>query len=225
MKGSGAVDLEEALRDSLGPLASDAELPKGARRVPDAGVRQRRPSHAAGAWIAAAAVVVIAVVATSTALTPSPSGQQLGTPSGQQLETEGPGTPLPSASDQLPPPSTIPQATPFIPDLPPEVAVNGVAGKPFSWCYGNACADGAFQAQPLDILPAWPGSPAIITFGEPGTVVGAEVYGADAVRVAVPFDGTTIGVLPPGTWERILVSVQYAGGNATYSWRVGPADG
>lgn len=225
MKRSAAVDVEEALRDSLGPLASDAELPEGARRVPEAWVRQRRPCDAAGAWIAAAAVVLIAVVPTSTVLTPSPSGQQLGTQSGQQLEIEGSGTPLPSASDQLPPPSTIPQATPFIPDLPPEVAVNGIAGKPFSWCYGNACADGAFQAQPLDILPGWPGSPAIITLGEPGTVVGAEVYDADAVSVAVPFDGTTIGVLPPGTWERILVSVQYAGGNATYSWRVGPADG
>jgi hypothetical protein len=171
-------------------------------------------------------VVVIAVVATSTVLSrPSPAGQQVASPSGQQLETQGPGTPLPSASDQLPSPSAAPQPTSFVPDLPPEVAVNGVVGKPFSWCYGNACADGAFHAQPLDILPELPGLPAIISFGEPGTVVGAEVYDADAVSAAVPFDGTTIGVLPPGAWERILVSVQYAGGNATYSWRVGPADG
>ena len=225
MKRSITPDLEEALRDSLGPLASDAELPEGARRVPDAWVRQGRPWHAAGVWIAAAAVLVIAVVATSTVLTLSPTGLLLGSPSGQQLETEGPGTPLPSASDQLPPSSAAPRPTPFVPDLPPEVAVNGVAGKPFSWCYGNVCADGAFQAQPLDILPEWPGSPAVITFGEPGTLVNAEVYDGDAVTAAVQFDGTTIGVLPPGAWERILVSVQYAGGNATYSWRVGPADG
>ena len=225
MKRSGAPDLEEALRDSLGPLASEAELPEGARRVPDAWVRQRRLWQAAGAWIGAAAVVLIAAVATSTVLSPSPAGQQVASPSGQQLETQGPGTPLPSASGQLPPHSTVPQATPFVPDLPPEVAVNGAAGKPFSWCCGNACADGAFQAQPLDTLSAWPGSPTIITLDEPGTVVAVEVYGADAVRAAVPFDGTTIGTLPPGAWERILVSVQYDGGNATYSWRVAPADG
>jgi hypothetical protein len=46
--------------------------------------------------------------------------------------------------------------------------VNGVVGKPFSWCYGNACADGAFHAQPLDILPELPGLPAIISLASPG---------------------------------------------------------
>jgi hypothetical protein len=123
---------------------------------------------------------------------------------------------IPIAPERMPPAEEA--ADPEQVDEPPPVVINGVAGRPVSWCWGNACVDG-FVNSP-DILPAV--TPPFDVHLPPGTrieVVGAVgPAAAGGERVNVPYEGTEIGAVPGGA-VMLSVSIRFdEGGDASYYW-------
>ena len=129
--------------------------------------------------------------------------------------------PLPSASIANPEPiepSALPKGSPDL-SMPPGASIDGVAGRPVSWCWANACADGALDAAPNPALA----DPHHFTLSDGSSVTSLEVTvltdaASAGVSVAVDADGR-IGSLPAGAWRYLVAFVRFAGGgDASYAW-------
>lgn len=101
---------------------------------------------------------------------------------------------------------------------PPPVLLNGVAGRPVSWCWVGGCADG-FVNSP-DILPKV--SPPFEVELPRGAriegVRGAGPAAAGAKSVEVEHDGTEIGDVPDGA-VMLNIGIRFdQGGDASYYW-------
>jgi hypothetical protein len=109
-------------------------------------------------------------------------------------------------------------------DEPPATFINDVAGRPVSWCWGNGCADGIVTS-PLGLPAVTP--PFKVTLPPDSHIEGVEAVGPAAPgdeSVAVPFDGTEIGEIPPGA-VMLNVFVRFEpGGDASYYWAVNRGD-
>lgn len=116
-------------------------------------------------------------------------------------------------------PSSSPTAFETLPfDLPPEVTIHGVAGKPSSWCWGG-CVDGAPGepgALPIARQPLVVSIPAD-SYIESATV--STVQRGPGNQYDLEIEGThLVGTLPPGAVS-ISVSLRWPDGrDATYHW-------
>jgi hypothetical protein len=121
----------------------------------------------------------------------------------------------------LVPVTTVQPAAPDIVE-PPELLINGTAGKPTSWCWGHSCVDG--------ILGFAGGLPVVGPPFEVELPAGASIEGASAIgpghpaereQVQIPFTDTTVGAVPDGA-VIVTVFVRFAqGGDAGYAWALG----
>ena len=128
---------------------------------------------------------------------------------------------MPPTATPLPPPhphGPLPgEGVPQIVD-PPPTTINGVAGKPTTWCWAGTCVDG---------LPPGPaGLPAISAPFEVKLPDGARIEGVSAyldragAAAQVTWEGTQIGPLPDATII-LNVFVRLApNGDASYHWAV-----
>lgn len=112
-------------------------------------------------------------------------------------------------------PVTAPDSDRPVGDRPPPALINGVPGKPVSWCWGSACVDGFVN------------SPAILPEAEPPfeveVIEGAVIEGASAIgppgpegitdreRTEVALDGTTLAAIPDDA-EMLSIVVRFANG-------------
>ena len=123
---------------------------------------------------------------------------------------------IPIAPERMPAPDEVP--VPGELEEPPPVAINGVAGRPVSWCWGGGCADG-FVNSP-DILPAV-NPPFDIQLPPGSRIEGVEAVGPAAAggqRINVPYEGTEIGEVPDGAMM-LSVFIRFdEGGDASYYW-------
>jgi hypothetical protein len=112
-----------------------------------------------------------------------------------------------------------PAVTPIEIVPPPTVLLNGVAGRPITWCGENGCVDGMIVN--IEDYPV---------VSEPGTVAPTRLGAVEDVQMTnaegsawedVPFDGFRIGEFPPGDWPVLTLFIRYrGGGDAFYAWRV-----
>jgi len=207
---------DELLRSSLKGYADAAPIPDDALDVPDNWVRSGGPGAMALRWGATMGVVLLAAVATSTLLgvlerdvAPGASGEAA--PSESLVASA-------SAEEAV----ALATASPFVADQPPPLTVNGQAGAAFAWCYGNVCADGSHELVPEDVLRTV-SSPLVVNSAEPLSIQRVRVLAGDGREAEVAADGLSIGAVPEGPWDRVVVSVKFlAGGDATYVWRIEP---
>jgi hypothetical protein len=107
-----------------------------------------------------------------------------------------------------------------MPDVqePPPLVINDVAGRPVSWCWGEACVDG-FVNSPV-ILPAV-NPPFEVILPAASRIEGVAAVGPQAAggrTVQVPFEGTQIEELPA---DAVMLNVFIRfddGGDASYYW-------
>lgn len=108
---------------------------------------------------------------------------------------------------------------------PPPVLINGVAGRPVSWCWIGGCADG-FVHSPLVLPEVSP--PFEVELPEGARIEGVAGVGpaaAGGVRVEVEHDGTEIGEVPDGA-VMLNVFVRFdLRGDGSYYWALADAGG
>ena len=107
---------------------------------------------------------------------------------------------------------------------PPPLLINGVAGRPVSWCWIGGCADG-FVNSPL-ILPRV-SPPFEVELPQGARIEGVAGVGPAAAggrSVEVEHEGTEIGDIPEGA-VMLNVFVRFdAGGDASYYWALADPD-
>ena len=124
--------------------------------------------------------------------------------------------PVPAPAEEVP-------AAPVI-QPPPAVLINGVAGKPVSWCWATACFDG-FVNSPL-ILPAVE-PPYEIELPEGARIEGVFAVGpfaAGGEEMRVEREGMELGEVPDGA-VMLNIGIRFdQGGDASYYWAINQAD-
>ncbi len=114
---------------------------------------------------------------------------------------------------------------PNAPDLvePPEARINGVAGKPISWCWEDAgCADG-FIWDPF-MLP-FASAPYVIEMPAGARIEAASAHqtGPDAPSTELRVDGVTLTDVPEGATficAQLLAGSQEYQRDAHYCWSI-----
>lgn len=128
---------------------------------------------------------------------------------------------LPSAPDQRPAPA---EAEP-VPALqePPPVLINGVVGRPISWCWVGGCADG-FVNSPVGLPEVSP--PFEVELPEGARIEGVRGVGPAAAggqSMAIEHDGTEIGDVPDGA-VMLNIGIRFdQGGDGSYYWALADA--
>jgi hypothetical protein len=106
----------------------------------------------------------------------------------------------------------------------PVARLNGVEGRPVSYCWNETCADGALGQGTASRLPR--AGEVLLTFSS-GSVIEVQAAVlktaqdlADRThRVDIRADGTL--VIPPGDWRYVTVYARFeGGGDALYEWLV-----
>jgi hypothetical protein len=101
---------------------------------------------------------------------------------------------------------------------PPPTTINGVAGKPTTWCWATACVDGV--ASGPDGLPII-SSPFEVRLPDGAQIEAVSAYlDRPGAPVQVTWEGTEIGPVPEGT-VMLNVFVRLApNGDASYYWAI-----
>lgn len=143
-------------------------------------------------------------------------------PGGGTAEPQATGVPgaTPSVVDPEPIDRVFPTGKP-LPLMPPEVSIDGVAGRAVSWCLSTVCADGA-----IDIAPnPYVASPTRLDLPSLATEIHAwvqETAQSPSRELAVDASGR-IGLIPSGSWEYLVVFMRFGtGGDAMYAWSLTP---
>ena len=123
---------------------------------------------------------------------------------------------IPIAPERMPAPDEVAEVAEL--EEPPPVVINGVAGRPVSWCWGGGCSDG-FVNSP-NILPAV-NPPFDVQLPPSSRIEGVAGVGPAAAggrSVEVPHQDTEIGDVPDGA-VMLNVFIRFDnGGDASYFW-------